>query len=98
MLLKDDASIGARLPDPLSIEEDLALCWSGEAGREVEERRLSAAARAEKRDEFALLDLEIDRAESLDDLSASEAVEHLPNAVVLEQSHCYVSTVSPRVQ
>jgi hypothetical protein len=50
----------AHAVDPLAIEPDLSRRRSIEAGEQIEQSRLAAAARAHDRDELASLDRQVD--------------------------------------
>src|SRR6516164_11320288 len=69
IVLKYDAAVRPRAFDGNAVEQDLAAIGPFEAGQNVQQRRLPAAARAEQRQKFAWLDVERKPVER-DDLGA----------------------------
>src|SRR4029077_3110392 len=63
MILKDDAHLARRTVELGSVSPQPSFRWRFEAGDQSQQGRLSAAGRANNRDETAALDRQIDGAE-----------------------------------
>ena len=74
VLLEHDAALGARARDRLAVEDDLARRVLHEAGDAGQERGLAAARRAERDDEVAGIERQVDVGERVRRLSAAAGV------------------------
>ena len=82
VVLKHDADAVGRLAgDRPSFEVDRTLRRDGEAGDQLEQRRLAAARRTDDREELAAAKLEIERAERAQRCGRLARHEHLADAV-----------------
>jgi hypothetical protein len=72
--LEDDAAVGAGAGDRLAGDRDGAGLHRQEAPEQIEQRALAAAARAQQRQELALLDLERNALERQHRLAAGRAI------------------------
>ena len=57
-LLEDDAAVRPRPNDRLAVQQNLALRWRLKASKKIEQRRFSASARADDRDELTVCNVE----------------------------------------
>ena len=62
-LLEDDAAVRPRPNDRLAVQQNLALRWRLKASKKIEQRRFSASARADDRDELTVCNVEFVRPE-----------------------------------
>src|SRR5206468_6785027 len=79
-------SLPARLPDRLSADQELAARRHLEAGEEIQQRRLAAAARPDDREELVVLDLKADPVEREEGLAFDRDV-HLAHVADDDLGH-----------
>jgi hypothetical protein len=85
-ILKHHAAVLAVAGDRLAAEADLAAGRRDEAGDDVEQRRLAAAARADDAHEFRGRDVEADRVDGVH--AARRRIVEQRNVADFDMGHC----------
>jgi hypothetical protein len=96
ILLKYDATIGAGAVHQFAVQTNFATGWLDKAGDAIEQGRLAATRRAERHDELARLDTQIDIGKRNVRRRASRTFEgnvQLPDLQTTHRDTCWFGTL-----